>query len=182
MRRRAPAELVEQQQRARTEVPQRLGRLGQLVLEGGAAAAQLVSGAHAREERAHGRERARVGGHVRAQLRQQHDEPHLSRVAALAAHVRTHQHECASLAAFTPVAVAAAAAAAAATQRGVVGHKWGAAAGEAGGDEWVAAPTDVDGGGVLVGQQRGRAVAWGGRECGERLQTVEARHPAHDAA
>ena len=70
MRRGAPAELVEQQQRARTQVAQRLGRLGQLVLEGRAAAAQLVSRAHAREQRAHRRERARVGGHVRAQLRQ----------------------------------------------------------------------------------------------------------------
>ena len=89
---------------------------------------------------------------------------------------------CPAVAAARAEAAAAAAVAAAATQRGVVGHKCGATAGEAGGDEWVAAPTDVDGGGVLVGQQRGRAVARGGRECGERLQTVEARHPAHDAA
>ena len=70
VRRRAAPELIEQQQRARTEPPQRLGRLAQLVLEGGASAAQLVRRTHACEERAHGRERARIGGHIRAQLRQ----------------------------------------------------------------------------------------------------------------
>ena len=89
----AAPDLVDQQQAALRRAAQDVRRLGHLDVEGRLSRGQVVARADAREDAVDDAERRRLGGHERADLREDHDQRGLAQVGRLAAHVRPGQQD-----------------------------------------------------------------------------------------
>ena len=104
-RRRAPPDLVEQDEAPRRRVPQDGRRLGHLHQERALAAREVVLGADPREDPVHHADPRAPGRHEAPDLGQEHDERHLPHVGRLPRHVRAGDQEALDLARREPEVV-----------------------------------------------------------------------------
>ena len=160
---RAPADLVQNQQRAGGGVFQHGRHLGHLHHEGGLPRAQVVGRADAGKHPVHHPDPGGTGGDEAAHLRHEHDEGHLTHIGGLARHVGSGDDG-------QPVL--------AAVHMGIVGNKEGIFQHPL--HHRVAALFDVDDPAVV---HRGAAIAVLRRYGGERTQHVQVayapRHSLH---